>query len=320
MQNISKIDNILIPIIKQYEDFKNLLILQSLIKNWPEVFLFRIGIKNNILMKFKDGRRVIIKNLSDYHKFWDSKIGQLYLLQNKIDLKVNHSVVEFKWYSHTIYFIYKDDKQLRNIFGTIQENFITDQFAYLKVKNKDVVDIGANIADTAVYFVSKGAKHVYAFEPYPYSYNLAKKNIKLNKLENQITLLNEGCGGKNKKIKISSVFKNSAGSSLKNFKKGKTINITSLDQITKKLKLNNAILKIDCEGCEYGVILNAEKQSLRKFDQIAIEYHHGYLNLIKKLKDCGFKTKFTIPQCHSTITNKGYFGMIYAKRIIYSNQ
>ena len=319
MQNISKIDNILIPIIKQYEDFKNLLILQSLIKNWPEVFLFRIGIKNNILMKFKDGRRVIIKNLSDYHKFWDSKIGQLYLLQNKIDLKVNHSVVEFKWYSHTIYFIYKDDKQLRNIFGTIQENFITDQFAYLKVKNKDVVDIGANIADTAVYFVSKGAKHVYAFEPYPYSYNLAKKNIKLNKLENQITLLNEGCGGKNKKIKISSVFKNSAGSSSKNFKKGKTINITSLDQITKNLKLNNAILKIDCEGCEYGVILNAEKQSLRKFNQIAIEYHQGYLNLIKKLKDCGFKTKFTIPQCHSTITNKGYFDMIYAKRIVNRN-
>jgi len=35
---------------------------------------------------------------------------------------------------------------------------------------------------------------VYAFEPYPYSYNIAKKNIKLNHLEDKITLLNEGCG------------------------------------------------------------------------------------------------------------------------------
>jgi len=56
------------------------------------------------------------------------------------------------------------------------------------------VDVGAASGDTAIYFALNGAKHVYAFEPYPYSYNIAKENIKLNHLEDKITMLNEGCG------------------------------------------------------------------------------------------------------------------------------
>ena len=74
--------------------------------------------------------------------------------------------------------------------GLIDEQFIKQAYRWLNVKEKYVIDIGANIGDTATYFALKGARHVYAFEPYPYSYNLAKKHINLNKLNNKISSFN----------------------------------------------------------------------------------------------------------------------------------
>ena len=159
---------------------------------------------------------------------------------------------------------------------------IDRQYKWLDVKNRDVVDIGANIGDTAIYFALKGAKHVYAFEPYPYSYNIAKKNIRLNHLEDKITLLNEGCG-KSGSIAIKEDYKNTVGTDLKNFKEGKKIRIESLDEIIKRFNLKHAVLKVDCEGCEYDLILNASDEALHAFDQIIMEYHYGYRNLVKRL-------------------------------------
>ncbi|MEJ2779445.1 hypothetical protein WIW89_00620 [Stygiolobus sp. CP850M] len=36
--------------------------------------------------------------------------------------------------------------------------------------------------------------------------------------------------------------------------------------------LETDILKIDCEGCEYNLILN-DYEAISKFDQLAFEYH-----------------------------------------------
>ena len=45
----------------------------------------------------------------------------------------------------------------------------------------------------------------------------------------------------------------------------------------------NLVLKMDCEGSEYRIILNTDKKILRKFTQIIMEYHFGYQNLKLKL-------------------------------------
>ena len=117
-----------------------------------------------------------------------------------------------------IKFHYDDGKQAINTIDLIVETFIEEQYKNLNVKDKNVIDVGANIGDSAIYFALKGATHVYAFEPYPYSYNLAKENIKLNGLKDIITLINEGCG-KNGAIRIGRV-KNYGNNDLKNTKQG----------------------------------------------------------------------------------------------------
>ena len=113
------------------------------------------------------------------------------------------------------------------------------QYKWLNVKGKNVIDIGANIGDSAIYFALKGAKHVYAFEPYLYSCYIANKNARLNGLQDKITIVNQGCGGGEKTtIKIDSSYENFGGTDLKAFKSGKEMKVTTLSEIIKNLILS----------------------------------------------------------------------------------
>jgi len=287
------------------DKINDLLFMRKIAKNWIEVALFRVGVKKTLAIKFRDGKSAYFKNRKEYFNFWRSELAQNETLKvAKANIKIRSSKVELNYQNKKLYFYCDTNKQLNNTIGLINENFIGGQYKWLDVKGKDVVDVGANIGDTAIYFVLKGAKHVYAFEPYPYSYNIVKKNIKLNHLENKITLLNEGCG-KSGFVTIKEGYKNTGGTDLKNFKEGKKIRIESLDEIVKRFNLKHAALKVDCEGCEYDLILAASDKALRAFDQIIMEYHYGYKNLVKRLKQAGFTVKHSLP--------KKYLGLIYAK-------
>ena len=273
----SKINSKIDKIIDKIND---LLSMRKIAKNWIDVALFRIGLKKTLTIKFRDGKTVHFKNREEYFDFWKLDDCSPELLKGNIKIMDRM----YKW---------------------------------LDVKGKDVIDIGANIGDSAIYFALRGAKRVYAFEPYPYSYNIAKKNIKLNRLEGKITLLNEGCG-KSGSIAIKEDYKNTVGTDLKSFKEGKKIRIKGLDEIVKRFNLKHAALKVDCEGCEYDLILNASDEALHAFDQIIMEYHYGYRNLVKGLRQAGFKVKYNLPKYLHNIeaeNSNTYLGLIYAKRL-----
>ena len=78
--------------------------------------------------------------------------------------------------------------------GDIHGVFLSEEYKFLNVKNETVIDIGANIADSSIYFALNDAQKIIALEPYPYSYNSAKKNIEINDLDNKIDLLNAAYG------------------------------------------------------------------------------------------------------------------------------
>ena len=101
--------------------------------------------------------------------------------------------------------------------------------------------------------------------------------------------LNQGVGGKRKFVTIKPDFVNTWGSNLKIFNAGKRIQIVTLEDIVKKYDIKKGVLKMDCEGCEYPIILNANNEVLRKFSQIMVECHYGYKNIQEKLEDAGFK-------------------------------
>jgi len=97
--------------------------------------------------------------------------------------------------------------------------FGNEDYGFLEVENEVIIDIGANIGDSPIYFTLNNAKKVIALEPYPYSYNIALKNIKKNNMEDKITLLNSGYG-QDGTIKVNPNFENTIGSDLKSFNNG----------------------------------------------------------------------------------------------------
>jgi len=188
--------------------------------------------------------------------------------------------------------------------------FLREEYSFLQVKDHDVIDIGMNIGDSAIYFALNGAKRVIGLEPYPYAFSYAEKNIKLNNFNNIIPI-NAGYG-KDSSILVDDKKISENGSILISSNSGKEIPIYSLKTLLKMYKINNAIVKMDCEGCEYA-LLEEDDETLKNIDMIQIEYHYGYSDLVEKLKKAGFYVEYTEPK-NDYYNPKALLGYIYAKR------
>ncbi len=200
------------------------------------------------------------------------------------------------------------------LFGIIQNTdtilaFSDNDGTYenLPLKDKTIIDIGACTGDTSIYFALKGAKKIIAVEPFPTNFEILKKNIKENKFTEQIIPILGACGYLKKEILIDPNLHDGMRSILHEFPDGIKISAITLEDIIKDFDVSNAILKLDCEGCEYETILNSSSEILQKFTDIQIEYHNGYKNLEKKLLSVGFEVS------HVVIDNMNR-GHIHAKK------
>jgi FkbM family methyltransferase len=70
---------------------------------------------------------------------------------------------------------------------------------------------------------------------------------------------------------------------------------------------DGSVLKMDCEGCEYEVVLNADLGDLAVFSQLIIESHSGYSEMKKRLEVVGFSTEVkSIRSVAIPIERQGY--------------
>lgn len=149
--------------------------------------------------------------------------------------------------------------------GDIPLTFYNEDYKFLNVKGKTVVDIGANIGDTAIYFALNGAKKVISLEPFSGTFTYLVLNIKDNSLADIVIPLNAGYG-KGEEIIVNPNLKDTIGLLLQSSKNGVKIKTYSLKSLIEKLD-EDALLKMDCEGCEYN-LLYEDCETLRKFIQI----------------------------------------------------
>jgi len=158
--------------------------------------------------------------------------------------------------------------------------FLGEEYWGVDARNKIIIDIGAFVGDSAIYFVLKGARRVIAIEPHPGAFAEMLDNIKLNNLEGVIIPVNAGLVGRPGKICIEDVGVEDTAvtyhrpgdcpSTIKAVTLGELINGFGIDG-------DRAVLKMDCEGCEFDVILN-DYEHVRLFRELIFEYHSYVVN------------------------------------------
>lgn len=168
--------------------------------------------------------------------------------------------------------------KFKRLHYSLIETFVMQSYALASVENRVVIDIGAFIGDTAIYFALRGAKLVYAIEPHPGAFSEMLWNIKLNHMENRIIPINMAIASKKGSIKISSKVDIDKTSGTyygpeSNSDGDIEIPTTTLQQLIEYYNVEPEVLKMDCEGCEYDIILNDYNTIKQHFEELIFEYH-----------------------------------------------
>jgi len=166
---------------------------------------------------------------------------------------------------------------------------------------KNIIDVGMSNADSSIYFAKHGAKYVVGLEPDKQSFDLALKNINDSRVNKKVLPLNKALSKSRKNIEFFAYYNNPNANSIskKNMVKlgndglyKEVVGSVTLNEVINKFKDKGkkvGLLKMDCEGCEYGVLENLDSDSYSKIDTIILEYHNGLQKLPDVLKKNGFK-------------------------------
>jgi FkbM family methyltransferase len=183
-----------------------------------------------------------------------------------------------------------------------------------------VVDIGAGMGDFTIHaaFGNPETK-VYAFEPFPSSFQLLTQNLSQNGIENvtafqkavwsrdgQLTLdLSSG-----EPLQISST----EDANIHDARESVSVEAVSLESMLQRENLSHIdLLKLDCEGAEYEILMDAAPKVITRIQRIIMEYHdvdakHHHSILENFLESQGFSVTHYQNFVHDNI------GYLYAEQ------
>lgn len=163
-----------------------------------------------------------------------------------------------------------------------------------------IVDIGGHIGSFSIWAAKQAFKgKVFTFEPNLENFKLLKENKEINNVSN-LQIYNTAVSDKVGNISFFNSDHQSMGHSMYEHElpNKTTVDATTLEEILKSNKIEKVnFLKIDAEGAEYPILLNANVNLLNKVDKIFIEYHdylnHGktYQDIEQHLKSHGFEVE-----------------------------
>jgi FkbM family methyltransferase len=186
--------------------------------------------------------------------------------------------------------------QLQSLNASIfKETFLHDiHFVGYDLESKSVVDVGAFVGDTALYYANLGAD-VYAYEPNPINYKQMLANLTLNpSLAPRVKPVNKAVGRDGKLTlyyprKVSGVGTCDLACA-RSKEVSSEVESASLSTILKEESLDAPyLLKSDCKGCEQSLVRD---EAISRFTHLKIEYTlskgHNVAELVNQLKSRGF--------------------------------
>lgn len=224
-------------------------------------------------------------------------------------------------------FWFRDGIKFRHIHWPIIETFNLGQYDFMNVYNKVILDIGAFVGDSSIYFALKGARLVYAVEPLPSNYDEMVQNIELNGLSDKVIPIKLIISYSDHRIKVPySTDIHLRGGSIYDMLKRpyggyEYVNALTLKGLYESLAIKPNVLKMDCEGCEFDIILN-DYETIKRFDEIIFEYHsyitghsiYELMNILNRHFKCTFMKEEFYKKYFSNYT-RDQLGMIYCIRV-----
>ena len=157
-----------------------------------------------------------------------------------------------------------------------------------------VVDVGANVGVFSL-FAARTARVVYALEPSSSNFSLLTSNISRAR---NIVPLNLACSRSDGRaaLDVSSDPVSFSLSPSGRSTRQEMVEVISLGTLFDRYKIERCdFLKLDCEGCEFDVILHSEPGLMSRISRIAMEYHDhlsdrfSHRDLLKALEAFGFR-------------------------------
>ena len=252
-----------------------------------------------------------IKNDANFYQKYLNLIKNLDKESVEIVIGILSKITNYNNIEDAIYFSHKESKRLNDLYEEFnnkiikinEELFIYDKYIlpknhfeievfydksgmdYIKninqVKNKNIIDAGGYIGDSAIVFSDYTDKNIYSFEPFLQNYNLMLKTIELNK-KNNIIPVNMALGNENKEI---SIYSNSdtANSGLSVETKQSDINsfenkvkMVTLDSYVKENNIEVGLIKTDLEGFEQSFLKGAIETIKEQKPVLIISIYHNY--------------------------------------------
>lgn len=167
--------------------------------------------------------------------------------------------------------------------GIVTDVFINEVYTPqgFDIKPDDIViDIGAHKGAFVAFSATKKAKKVIAFEPIPENFASLVEMISINQLTHANTY-QKGVGAETGKTEmflspISSQHTIISGKEQKNIKDLSSILIETLSLVDCIGDLEKVdFMKMDCEGAEINILLNANHNILSKIKKLSIEIHQS---------------------------------------------
>ena len=141
--------------------------------------------------------------------------------------------------------------------------------------NKDIIDVGGFIGDSALVFSNYTTGKIFSFEPVKQNYDLMLKTIELNNCKNIIPI-NIALGSCDKEEKIS--IDESCSSITQPLERAlnfETVITKSLDEYIEGKDINVGLIKVDTEGFEQEFLAGAAK-TIKKFKPtLLISIYHN---------------------------------------------
>jgi len=214
----------------------------------------------------------------------------------------------------------------------IKEVFIHKPYHHLKINKGDVVvDIGAHIGTFSIMAGHKTEElgKVYAYEPVPNTFDILKRNIYINSLQNIVHSYKFGISDKKGKKEFyifkkddkplfhsSSFYQEQSGVIGATVSEKIEVECITLEDIFESNGLDRIdMLKMDCEGEEYNLLFNTTNEYLKRIDRMCIEYHdylptkYNHRDLINYLSELKYDVLHEVPK-----NSEEGCGIIYAWR------